>query len=588
MSELLEYVVSLRGAEQAAAQAKLVADAVKTSSAEAAGFGQKMSAGAGMAAMGIGRSTTTIRGHLASLKSDMGAAGGGVSGAASVAFGGMASAAASAEGRIGASFAKIRSHLTLGSSAKSVGSELGKVASTAEMAGASSGVGPLMAGAAVIAAATATAAFAKNAVEATQQTLIAAQAMHAVTGMSTQDAVAWSIATSAYGVNAKAMGMSLKLLATQAVAAEGGSKASIATFKSMGISVGDLRKTGGNLNSMYQLMINHLNAMPGGAQKTADAAKLLGRNWQALLPLLSQGGKGISQVTDLMHKFGLTTSGNAVKDMDKFHQAQIKMKEAWTVLQMVIAEKLVPVLIKLMPKILDVAHAVGVGLSAAFHFVGGAIKDVNGWLDKHKTLMNGVKGVITTVAGFVAGALTLAWKGFTTVMSTLVGIIGGMLSVWKTVIGILTPVANFIGGALTTAFNGLKTVIGALLTPIGLVVQGLQAIFGAGGGGTAGSNLSSGAATALLHGVSPQLNTSGTGYSASHPYGGATGAIVTRPTRAIIGEKGPEALIPLSSAPGASAIGGGFGSGDIILHLDGREVARATRRQILEAMARGQ
>jgi hypothetical protein len=82
----------------------------------------------------------------------------------------------------------------------------------------------------------------KQAIEASQTLMIAAQSMHALTGMSTQDALAWSIATNAYGVNARAMSMSLKLLATQPVNAEGGSKASIQTFTWMGISMGDLKR----------------------------------------------------------------------------------------------------------------------------------------------------------------------------------------------------------------------------------------------------------------------------------------------------------------------------------------------------------
>lgn len=46
------------------------------------------------------------------------------------------------------------------------------------------------------------------------------------------------------------------------------------------------------------------------------------------------------------------------------------------------------------------------------------------------------------------------------------------------------------------------------------------------------------------------------GFSGGGAYVGATGAIVTRPTAAIIGEDGPEKLTPLDRAPGASALSG--------------------------------
>ena len=45
---------------------------------------------------------------------------------------------------------------------------------------------------------------------------------------------------------------------------------------------------------------------------------------------------------------------------------------------------------------------------------------------------------------------------------------------------------------------------------------------------------------------------------------GATGGIVTRPTNALIGEAGPEMVIPLSSMPGASPLPSMSGSGSTI------------------------
>lgn len=62
-------------------------------------------------------------------------------------------------------------------------------------------------------------------------------------------------------------------------------------------------------------------------------------------------------------------------------------------------------------------------------------------------------------------------------------------------------------------------------------------------------------------------------------FGGATGAIVTQPTLSIIGEAGPEALVPLNSAPGASPLPAGFGGGsgviEIHVHVEPQKIARA-------------
>ena len=61
-------------------------------------------------------------------------------------------------------------------------------------------------------------------------------------------------------------------------------------------------------------------------------------------------------------------------------------------------------------------------------------------------------------------------------------------------------------------------------------------------------------ATEMLPGVFNGVAT-GTGFV------GASGGIVTQPTMALIGEAGPEAVVPLSSAPGASVLPGGMSGG---------------------------
>ena len=60
---------------------------------------------------------------------------------------------------------------------------------------------------------------------------------------------------------------------------------------------------------------------------------------------------------------------------------------------------------------------------------------------------------------------------------------------------------------------------------------------------------------------------------------GASGAIVNRPTVALIGEAGPEALVPLENAPGASPLNGVGGDNGELL----QEIKRMN--QMLGAMA---
>jgi hypothetical protein len=75
---------------------------------------------------------------------------------------------------------------------------------------------------------------------------------------------------------------------------------------------------------------------------------------------------------------------------------------------------------------------------------------------------------------------------------------------------------------------------------------------------------------------------------------GATGGLVTRPTYALIGEAGPEMVIPLNSTPGSSplsALGGGSGNVTVNVTVQGsvvqeQDLAISVRDQIAQLMRR--
>lgn len=63
---------------------------------------------------------------------------------------------------------------------------------------------------------------------------------------------------------------------------------------------------------------------------------------------------------------------------------------------------------------------------------------------------------------------------------------------------------------------------------------------------------------------------------------GATGGIVTQPTLALIGEAGPEAVVPLSQMPGASALPSGMGGGGQTVNIYANVIEKDTARWIVE------
>lgn len=69
---------------------------------------------------------------------------------------------------------------------------------------------------------------------------------------------------------------------------------------------------------------------------------------------------------------------------------------------------------------------------------------------------------------------------------------------------------------------------------------------------------------------------------------GATGGIVTQPTMALIGEAGPEAVVPLNQMPGASPLGAGMGptKGGDTINIYATVIEKDSARWIVEQIAK--
>jgi phage-related minor tail protein len=107
---------------------------------------------------------------------------------------------------------------------------------------------------------------------------------------------------------------------------------------------------------------------------------------------------------------------------------------------------------------------------------------------------------------------------------------GTNLSAWWS--GLWTGIYN----ALESVFSKIETVINSILSAVSKVTGAVSSVVGAVGGAVGGTI--GGAIKAF-----------------------ASGGIVNSPTLALIGEAGPEAVIPLSAFNGGSSLGTGGGSG---------------------------
>lgn len=136
-----------------------------------------------------------------------------------------------------------------------------------------------------------------------------------------------------------------------------------------------------------------------------------------------------------------------------------------------------------------------------FGFVGGILGALAMMLDR--------------IVGFAAGWL----QRFIGLIQGALGFVVGVIDDWTG--GLLSKFINFGKGIVGAIVDGIKAVGGAIFNVItGLIPEPIRKLLGGGVVGTAGKGL----------------------------LGLQAGGIVTRPTPALLGERGPEAVIPLNKA----------------------------------------
>lgn len=161
---------------------------------------------------------------------------------------------------------------------------------------------------------------------------------------------------------------------------------------------------------------------------------------------------------------------------------------------------------------------------------------VEGWKNMQKeTIKQGITFAITTAA---------------------------MLAVSAVAAAAAVAISGAAAAALAAAWA--PAAIAASIATFGVAAAvGLSSYIAAVGTGTAATGQLSSAGASQFPGNISIGNTGGT------PLGiGAEGGIVTRPTLAVIGEAGPEAVVPLNRTPGSSPLGAGGGSRVVNINID--------------------
>lgn len=270
--------------------------------------------------------------------------------------------------------------------------------------------------------------------------------------------------------------------------------------------------------------------MPNGIDKTALVLKTFGKSGMALLPFLNKGKEGLAEFSKESDKLGLTLSGKDLAAVKANVIAHRTFHAAVEGLQIQVGRYLYPALTKItqaavaaIPKFREFAGPIlGVlgsimsnqvlpamqGLSNIFtNDLLPVLKDVAGWIGKHKTLMGAlavsVGAVVLGIKAWELGvaavtAVTKAWAAvqaaFNVVMSAnpvaivvlaVAGLAAGLIYAYKhseTFRDIVQGVFKTVSGAGKDMWNVLKAtfkfIADAFLDVAGAIINGAADMFG--------------------------------------------------------------------------------------------------------------
>lgn len=184
----------------------------------------------------------------------------------------------------------------------------------------------------------------KEAIAVTTDLAKTTAALSKTLGMSTQEASAWGAVAKSRSIDNRALQMSFATLSRQVLNAQQGSKSAIKVFGSLGISQRDLAKGSKDTTYLLGRIADGMGRLGPGAAKAATMAKLLGRGWRDMGPLLREGSTAMNEQLSLANKYGLVMGENQVNQLMKLVAAQRELKMATMGLQVAFAQAAAPIL----------------------------------------------------------------------------------------------------------------------------------------------------------------------------------------------------------------------------------------------------
>lgn len=270
-----------------------------------------------------------------------------------------------------------------------------------------------------------------------------------VLGLSRKAFQEWDYILGQNGASIDSMSVSMKTLNGLILDAAAGGKESKSAFAQLGVGIHEIRKL--EPEKQFEAVVRAFQRMPAGAEKSALAVKIFGKQGMELLPLLNQSETSIDELRKRAAELGLIMSDDAVDAAVVYGDALDDLQRTFNAFKYSIGTKILPVLTNGIQKITNYAAK----LRRAY--------EDNGLAGVWDTLVTSFKNIKWPTQEEIIGKITEMWKGVETAAKNVLKLVFGESAdgdiAWPTAEQIETKVKD----GLTSMWEGVKNLAGSVL-----------------------------------------------------------------------------------------------------------------------------
>ncbi len=273
-------------------------------------------------------------------------------------------------------------------------------------------------------------------------------------GLSRKAFQEWDYILGQNGASIGSLGVSMKTLNNLVLDAAAGGKESKTAFSQLGLGIHEIEKL--EPEKQFEAVVRAFQKMPAGAQKSALAVKIFGRNGMELLPLLNQSETSIDELRQRAEELGLIMSDDAVDAAVVYGDSLDDLQRTFNAFKYSIGAKILPVLTSGIQKITNYAGKLRKaydekGLAGVWDTLVTSFKNIK-WptqeeiIGSIKKMWDGVKTAAKNVLKLVFGESAdgdIAWP---TAEQIETKVKDGLISMWKGVQNLATSILRLVFG----------------------------------------------------------------------------------------------------------------------------------------------